>query len=320
MNDISRIGFIGGSDAAAILGLSPWKTPYQLWEEKTGAVIDGLGDAQRDRVLNRGKRLEPVVMEMLQDDFDIIVTNRNMRYIDSEHDFLRCEIDFEYAISWDETYSPAIVKETGNGDVKTVHPMAAKDWGEQGSDEVPVYYVVQFQFGMMITGASVCCVAALIGADDLRVYYVPRDEEIIAMLREKCVAFWNNHIVPNVPPPITSGEDAERALRRFNGITVEATEATRQAITHLKEVKAQIKLLEAQKEAAEATVKLSLTLPTAEPNDTTAFAIVDSNGKALCTWNLQSTSRIDTSFIKDNYPDIAKEATKTATYRVLRVK
>ena len=56
---MNRKGFIGGSDIAAILGISPWKTAYELWEEKTTDWQEASSE-QREKVLLRGKKLEPI--------------------------------------------------------------------------------------------------------------------------------------------------------------------------------------------------------------------------------------------------------------------
>lgn len=306
---MNRHGFLGGSDIAVILGLSPWKTPYELWEEKLGMEYETEDSAAKLKVLNRGKRLEPVVMEMLQEEYDLTICNRNAVYRDGEFDWMRAEIDFEYS------YSELV----GNGDVKTVHPYAAKDWGETLTDEVPTYYVAQFQWGMMITGAQVCAVAALIGADDLRLYYVHRDDEIIAMLREKALEWWSAFVIAEVPPPMTTAADADRMLKKFSGVTVVAPLEVMQAIRRLKGVKAAEKRLEAKRDAFETLVKI--TLAKAVKSETGGkYLLVDDAGKPLASWNPQSASRVSAEKVKELYPDILDEVTKTSTFRVLRLK
>jgi putative phage-type endonuclease len=304
-----RRGFIGGSDIAAMLGVSPWKTPYQLWEEKMGISDETEDSEERAKVLKRGKRLEPVVMEMLQDEYEIIVTDRNLIHIDDEYEWMRAEIDFEYLLPDNSI---------GNGDVKTVHPYAAKDWGESGTDQVPPYYVAQFQWGMMPKKREICAVAALIGADDLRLYYVPRDEELISFIRARAIDFWNNHVLAGVPPPATSAEDAHRILARFDGVSVVASDELRRQIAWLKGVKAAEKRLELKREEYETAIKLTLALATGNAEGK-AFAITD-GAKTLATWNPQTTSRIDTKALKERHPEVATEVTKQTTFRVLRLK
>lgn len=305
-----RTKFLGGSDMAALLGLSKWTTPFQLWEQKLGIAPETEDDEQREKVLKRGKRLEPIVMEMLTEEYDLALLGRNRIYFDSTYDFLRAEIDFEYQLS-DGSIA--------NGDVKTVHPFAASEWGESLTDQVPPYYVAQFQHGMGITGAKVCAVAALIGADDLRLYYVPRDEEIIAMLRERALAFWTNHVLAEVAPPMTTAEDADRMLKRFGGVSVRADSETMTALLRLKGVKAAMKRLETAKDGFETRIKLVLA-SASENNESGKFELVDTAGKTLATWNPQTATRVDAKKVKALYPDIVEEISSTSTFRVLRLK
>lgn len=313
---MERRGFLGGSDMAAVLGISPWKTPYELWEQKLGMEEETEDSEQKVKVLNRGKRLEPVVMEMLQDEYDLTIIARNGVYFDGEYPWMRSEIDFEY--SYDHPDLAEGAQLVGNGDVKTVHPYAAKDWGETLTDEVPAYYVAQFQWGMMITGAKVCAVAALIGADDLRMYYVQRDEEIIAMLRERAIDYWFNHVLAEVPPPMKTSADADRMLAKFSGVTVVAPEDVKRAIRYLKGVKAAEKRLELKRDEFETAVKLTLAMATKDETGG-KYLLVDEAGKKLASWNPQSTSRVSAKKVKELHPDIVGEVTETSTFRVLRL-
>src|SRR5207237_6149579 len=99
---------IGGSDVAAVMGLSPWETPVELWEEKAGHKPPSTEiDLERERRFRRGHKLEPfireMVMEKLQDEgLRVELLAVNQRYQDTEHPFLACEIDFELRL-WGET-------------------------------------------------------------------------------------------------------------------------------------------------------------------------------------------------------------------------
>lgn len=314
---MNRKGFIGGSDIASILGVSPWKTAYELWEEKTTGWTGESSDA-RDKVLNRGKKLEPIVIEMLQEEKDVWVLERNQIHTDLEYSFLRAEIDFEYAIPGPDSTDVFV----GNGDVKTVHPYAAKEWGEEGTDEFPVYYCAQFQFGLMVTGRDTCMVAALIGADDLRVYEVKRDEELIAEIRKRAVSFWYDNIAARVPPPIQTADDAAKMLSRFQGFTVEAEEVTQRELRIIKGIKAAEKKLEEKREALELSVKSTIVQAAVdkgvegEPSKFTLLA----GGKPLVTWNQQTTNRLSQKRVKEEFPSVYEQCVEESTFRVLRIK
>lgn len=243
-----RSKFIGGSDAAAILGVSKWKTPFQLYQEKIGALVEE-SNPGRDRVLSRGKRLEPIVVEMLVDELqadghDVKILARNERYTDAAHPFLACELDLEMRIDGEEV----------NGEIKTVHPFAAKEWGEEGTDEIPIYYAAQVMHGLMIVPRRRTIVAALIGADDLRVHFVERDDETISAIRAREIAFWQR-VQDRNPPEPTDPVDVKWLYQRDGGTTAEADGDMAIQCQRIKDLKAQAKNLDGQIELLSAHVK-----------------------------------------------------------------
>jgi len=169
---VDRRKWIGGSDVAAILGISPWKTPLQLWNDKTQPAMPET-DAARLRVLNRGKRMEPYILDMIRDEHGVNVIAANERYTDQAVDYFACEIDAE---AQDEMRGHI------NIEIKTVHPFKVKEWGEELTDALPLHYLAQVQWGLGITRRQHCDVYALIG-DDLKRYAVEADGELIATLR-----------------------------------------------------------------------------------------------------------------------------------------
>jgi putative phage-type endonuclease len=295
--------FIGGSDAAAIFGVSRWKSEFQLYQEKIGEFVEESNPA-RDKVLNRGKRWEPVVIEMLLDELlsrghEVEVIARNARYQDPEFPFLAAEIDLELLIDGEEV----------NGEIKTVHPFAVKDWGEEGTDEIPVYYVAQAMHGLMIKPRKRTVVAALIGADDLRIHEVMRDDETIAIMRKKEIAFWERVQTRNPPEP-TAPEDVKWLYAKDAGTVAEADDSLALLCQELKDSKATAKRLEANIEAMETALKLRM-------GDAATLLYRNS---PLATWKTQSASRLDIKGIEVAHPDITAAFRKTTEFRVLRLK
>jgi putative phage-type endonuclease len=286
---IDRRTFLGGSDIGAMLGVSPYTTPYELWEEKTAPEpkLEG-SDPEREKYFRRGKKLEPMVIEMLQEERDVWVTARNQRYERSDYPWMAAEIDFEY----DYELAPDTKPLTGNGDVKTVHPFAAGEWGAEGTDEFPVHYCAQFQWGMWVTGRSRCMVAALIGADDLRVYEVRRDEELIAEVKRRAIDFWENHVLARVPPPPQTTDDAHKMLSKYAGFSCEASPEISEAIRRLNGVKAAKKRLDATEGTLQMEIRRAMLLaatsqgilPNEEPKK---YTILNGNGKPAATLSLQ---------------------------------
>ena len=272
---VDRAAYLGSSDIAAILGVSKWKTPYQVWESKQPGYVDYSADPERDVRLRRGTRFEPLILDQYQEETGAWITARNVRYIDHEHDFLRAEVDAEET---DEE-----TDEVTNLEVKSVSAYASRDFGESGTDEFPSYYAAQMQYALMVTGRSRSKMVALIGTDDQRQYSMARDEEMIAFMRETAVRFWQDNVLAGVPPPLKDAEDAWRMVERFGGYTVKVTDALRTDLSRLRGIKAAIKRLE----YAECQHKFRLQLAMAagvEAVDCDAAAIVDETGRPLVTW------------------------------------
>jgi putative phage-type endonuclease len=312
MSQPDRSTYLGSSDIAAVLGISPWKTPYAVWEHKCYGITEQ-SDEQRDKILRRGQLFEPIIIDMLMDEYDYDIPRRNVRYSDPKFPFLQVEIDAE-----EEDFDGNV----RNVEIKSVSQWSAKEWGAQGTDEIPIWYTAQVQFALMVTGRKETIVAALVGTDDLRHYVVQRDEEIIKYIRECAVQFWNKNVLERVPPPLKDADDAEKMMARFDGITLIATDEMRKTIKRLLGVKKAIKRLEdVEKETADAiktTLARSLDFDGEQTPGKTA--ITDESGKVLVSWNPQTTKRLSVSKVRDLHPSVFDDCTDLSTYRVMRLK
>lgn len=262
-----RTRFIGGSDTAAILGVSPWKSKFQLYQEKIGEFQEEITPGKQ-KIFNRGKRWEPVVIEMLVDELedrghDVQIIARNERYLDPVYGFMSAEIDLELMLDGEHV----------NGEMKTVHPFAAKDWGDEGTDEIPMYYTSQVLHGQMVTGRNKTIVAALIGADDLRVHQVNRDDEMIQIIRSKEVDFWDS-IQRRDPPEPTNPEDIKRLYQFDSGGSIEADAELYSLCAELSNLKSDVKSIETTIEALSTRVKARMG----------EAALLLHNGQKLASW------------------------------------
>lgn len=265
-----RSKFLGGSDAPAVLGVSPWKTRYQLWLSKIAQAATEPLDPAREKLFARGKRFEPLVIDMLCEEKGIASvprTARNVRHQDIEHDFLSCEIDAELQLDG------RIV----NAEIKTVSTFAASDWGEPGTDEIPLHVAVQTLHGLMVTGRERSIIAALIGGDDLRIYEVRRDEELITKIRTQEVAFWNDHVLAGVAPDPVTAEDLKIRYPKDSGPAIEASEEIAHAVVALSHMKQEHKRNEKQITEVENRVKAFM-------GESPALLY---KGARLATWSLQ---------------------------------
>lgn len=298
-----RAHFLGGSDAAAVVGLSPWATPVELWRQKTGRSDRGTPDKARQRMFDRGHKLEPFIREMVIDKLrerghEVELLAINQRYVDAEHEFLSCEIDFELLLDGEHV----------NCDAKSVTGFARKKWGDEGSEDVPIEYAAQFMHGLMITGRRRCLVAALCSFDDVDIFWVVRDDETIAGMRPMLVDFWVNHVLADVPPDPLKFSDIKLLFPNDNGDATEATEHVAEKVEQLIEVKKKIKVLESAEEALTFLIGEFIS-----PNARLTYG-----GRDIATWRGQSDTRLDSDRLKTEQPAIHNEFLRTKTIRVLR--
>lgn len=313
---LDRSTYLGSSDAAAILGVSKWATPLDAYRRKVMPESVDEHDAAKLKIFRRGHLLEPVIRQMAVEDYGLDLVESNARHADPEFDWMRAEIDFE-------TRDPdgSIV----NNDCKAVSPFVADQWGEEGTDEIPIDYHAQFQFGMMVTGRARCDVWALFGSDKLVKYVVHRDDEAIAGLRSRCVQFWTEHVLTRVPPAPVSLEDIEFVMRRLQGRRVLANPDALEAVANYRNCKASIKAFEEAAEEHRIAILEALWKGAEEQDgkpiaDGEDAALIDPQTlKPIITWKVQEASRIDATALREHAPLVAASYTKTTTSRVLRL-
>lgn len=211
-----RTKLIGGSDISAILGISPWKTAADLWLDKTRPRVE---DGKNAAAKRRGTRLEPYIVDMIREEYGYTVVQRGQRYLDPEVPFFAAEIDVEF----ESDDGDGVID---NGEIKTVHPFKAKEWGSEDSDQLPLHYLAQTQWGLGIKNRRRCRVFALIG-DDLKQYIVERDDETIQAMRERAYHFWTEYVIPQKQPPLDYANSRTlKTLQRLypgtDGSTIEA--------------------------------------------------------------------------------------------------
>ena len=292
-----RTGFIGSTDAAPILGLSPWKTAVDVFMEKRSLAEREHFDPQRAKVLNRGRRLEPVVLQMLADETGIEAVQRNVRYVDKMHPFIAAEIDAETA-------------DGRNIEVKTASIFRMNDWGEVGTDALPVHYLCQVQHQMMVTERTLTIVPVLFGGDDFKVYEVLRDDEIIEELRKIEVAFWQEYVLPGIPPPARTSGDILKQWPRDSGKVVQLPRDCAEAFDTLRRGRQMIRLIEEENAAIEFRLKALMA----------DASILEWEGRPVITWKAQTSKRIDIERLRAEFPDVAAQLTVTVPSRVFRIK
>ena len=210
-----RQGGIGSSDAAAAVGLHPYKSQLQLWMEKTGrdshlAVVDPKDDSSP---MYWGTLLEPIVAAHYTRRTGHKVRRINAVLQHPEHPWMLANIDREVTAA--------------NGvqilECKTAGIHGSRLW----SDGVPEYVQLQVMHQLAVTGKQAADIAVLMGGQDLQVFRIERDEEMIAQLIDLERQFWG-YVQRDQEPPADGSDSADLALRalypRDSGATLDFSE------------------------------------------------------------------------------------------------
>lgn len=272
MNTVDRRNGIGGSDVAAILGVSKWKTPSSLWLDKTSEepLVD-----EDNIVLRFGHFVEEFVAQEYTRRTGLQVEKYNKELIHPKYSFIRGNVD--------RLVIPAGQKKASHkGEIrtdrllecKTASSYTAAQWGEAGTDKVPIYYLTQVHWYLMLTGCEYADIAVLIGNNDFRIYTIKKDIEIEQAILKKVVCFWQNCVQGDEMPLIVTQDDIDRLYPKSINKKVEASEALISQINDLKTYKSTIKKTEKQCFLIERNIKEYM-----QEADTLIF-----NKKTIATW------------------------------------
>ncbi len=282
----NRVHGIGGSEAAAVLGLSPWKTPYQVWLDKT----EPQEVTERTPAQEWGLRLEPVIRQKYADE-----TGRTVHWpVGDEHGHM---VSDEYPFMC-ATLDGMTDDERGL-EIKTAR--YAGEWGDEETDEVPTPYVIQVQHNMVVSGLEVFDIPLLIGGSDFRIYQVPADKELQELIIEKEREFWQMVEAKTPPEPVNFAD----AVKRFAKSREEIVTATADALDAV-ELFRTAKRQKAEAEGMEETARFNILYALRE-----ADTLVDAQGNVLLTYRTaRDSERFDPKAFRAAHPDLYEAFSK----------
>lgn len=182
-----RSQYIGGSDAAEVMGLNPFSSPYALWAEKTGQIPCFAGNLATEV----GTFLEEFVAQKFAAETGKKVRKCNQSFLNSDYPFAIANIDRE------------IVGEDAGLEIKTTSELNMKKFK---GGEYPANYYCQCVHYIAMTGKQRWYLAVLIGNRDFQWFTIERDEAEIAALMGAEADFWE--LVKNRTPPVADGSRA----------------------------------------------------------------------------------------------------------------
>lgn len=189
---------IAATDAAPILGVSPFKSPAEVWLEKKKPH---LVDFKESKVMYWGIRHEQTIAEEYTKVTGVnlvstgLIRNKNLNWIMCSPDRL-------------------LDGRKKGVELKTADSRSAYSWGPAGTDMIPQHYLIQVQHSMMATNFDEWDVAALIGGNDFRIYHIFRDQELMRILFQQEKEFYTRFIAGNETPNSDWGKSIAEAVRK----------------------------------------------------------------------------------------------------------
>lgn len=285
---------IGGSDASAILGFNRYKSAFQLYIEKTSEFVE----ESDNESAYWGNVLEDVVAREFakRTGKKIRKINRMLRH--PKHYFMTANLDRD------------VVGEKAFLECKTASEYLKDSWN---GEDVPAAYLCQLQHYLAVTGYEKAYIAVLIGGNKFVWKEVARDDEFIELMIQHEKAFWENHVLANVPPAIDGSTSASELLAKMypqdDGSAIMLDEQSNTLIEAIESLKAEEKQLELQRKEYENQLKM--TLGESAEGHSDRFKV---------TYKTITSSRLDSKRLKEEQPAIYEKYIKESLSRRLSIK
>jgi putative phage-type endonuclease len=277
---------IGGSDAAAIVGLDRYRSPFDVYAEKIG-----LKPEQPDNeAMRQGRDLEQYVAERFMEATGKKVRRRNAVLQHPEHHWMLANID-----RW-------VVGENAGLECKTTSVLNRAKFSQ---GEFPPNYYVQCMHYMAVTGAERWYLAVLVLNKAFHVFTIERDEAEVQALIEAEKDFWENHVLKQIPPTPDGSESTSELLKQMFPEAREREEVAlyghEEKIQQYLELDARVKELTQERDAIKQELQLAL-----------ADAEIGRAQGYIVEWKNQVRQSLDTKKLKSEHAEIYEKYLKPA--------
>lgn len=287
---------IGGSDASVVCGISRYKSPVELWMEKTNQ----LPYQEAGEVAYWGIQLESLVKSEFTKRTDIKVKPVNELLKNKEYPFMLANLD---GVCEHPDYGTCVFE------AKTASAYKSGEW----DDSIPDEYMLQIQHYMAVTGYKGAYIAVLIGGNTFRWKLVERDEELITMLIQLEADFWK-HVESAVPPALDGSEASAKFLAKKFPDSIKKSQiilpdTAAGLINQYNNACEKLKAVTEQKQEAENLLKQMI-----GENETGTV------GNWVIDWKSISQERLDSKTLKAEHPVLYKKYANKTSYRRFSVK
>jgi len=280
---------IGGSETAAIMNLSPYSTPLDVYRDKMNPDVIYEEESED---LKRGKRVERYILQEYCEANDCKLEVNLPAVIHPEYAFMRGNMDAR------------VVGQNVIVEAKSTKCPIAK-W-EEG---IPQYYRTQVAYYAMLSNADRVDVPVLFSNWQYACFTYWRDYEYEALIKKAVIDFWNNHIVAGIPPEPSNPAELQSIYPKIEDAkTIKADSEIRETVSLWQETSIKRKELEKQEEKLKIEIQRFM-----------GDAGILNAGFCKVAIKERTASRLDINSLKATMPQIYKEYSNDNTYRILQI-
>ena len=288
-----RKGYIGGSDAAAVVGMNPFCSAWSLWAEKVGAAPEFEGNLATEV----GTFLEEFVAKKFEAETGKTVRRCNLSLVNDKYPWAIANIDRD------------VVGEDAGLEIKTTSELNTRRFK---NGEYPGNYYCQCVHYLAVTGKARWYLAVLIGNREFKIFTIERDEDEIKALMEAEEDFWYGHVLTHTPPEADGSKATTEAVKTVFSEAVEEEADIREADAWLQnymDLGEQIAALETEREKNANRVKALL--------GSRAFG---KGSKFYVSWKSATRNSFDAKRFQAKNPGLDLSGYyKTSSYRTFKV-
>lgn len=228
-----RRQFVTGSDVAAVMNLSPYANAADVYYSKTEGIEPETNDS-----MELGSYLERSVLDWAASKLGPLSGGGSWQV--HENGIVAATLD-----DMTKFGDPVEAKTSG-----LVRYGAASLWGDEGTDQIPEYYLLQVQCQLLVTGAGRAFVPALIGGRGFAMFEVNANRDLQSIILATCEAFWKNNVQARVPPEdVTPDLEVVKRIRRKEGKSVPISAALVAAYEEINKQRLAVEKLEKEAKA-----------------------------------------------------------------------